>query len=120
MPCLDRGLDAFVEHLLELQRVISESKLLGPAFILGDFNVLLGALGGQRGVGNTQGVLLYEMLGRCDLSVLSLGCIASGPFHTYHSGEVHTTIDYICGDLCAASLALSCHTHACHGRPEYF
>ena len=58
MPCLDQGLDAFVEHLLELERVISESKLLGPVFILGDFKAHLGALGGQRGVGNTntQGV----------------------------------------------------------------
>ena len=94
MPCLDQGLDAFVEHLLELEHVISELKLLGPVFILGNFNAHLGALGGQRGVGNTnnQGVLLYEMLGRCNLSVLSLGCIASGPPHTYHSGEVHTTL----------------------------
>ena len=52
------------------------------------------------------------MLDRCDLSVLSLGCIASGPPHTYHSGEMHTYVDYICCDLCVASLAHSCHTNA--------
>ena len=114
MPCLHQGLDAFVEHLLELERVISESKLLRPVFILGNFNAHLGALGGQRGVDNTntQGVLLYEMLGTCDLSVLFLACIASGAPDTYHCGEVDTTVDHICGDLCAASLAHSCHTHA--------
>ena len=52
------------------------------------------------------------MLGRCDVCVLSVACIASGSSHTYHSCEVHTTVDYICGDLCAASMACSCHTLA--------
>ena len=53
IPCLDQGLDVFVKHLLELDHVVCESKLMGTVFILGDFNAHLGTLGGQRCPGNT-------------------------------------------------------------------
>ena len=38
MPCSDQGLECYRDHLIELERVISESSLLGPVVVLGDFN----------------------------------------------------------------------------------
>lgn len=73
-------MDIFREHLAELEHAISESELLGPVVVTGDFNVHLQKLGGSRRDDdvNVQGVLLHEMMGRCNLSVVSLGNIASG------------------------------------------
>ena len=45
MPCSDQGLKCYRDHLIELERVISEFSLLGPVVILGDFNAHLGSLG---------------------------------------------------------------------------
>ena len=75
--CLDHGMDIFREHLVELEHVISESELLGPVVVADDFNAHLGKLGGSRGAGdvNVQGVLIYEMMGRCNLSAVSVGSI---------------------------------------------
>lgn len=39
LPCLDLGVDCYREHLLELERVVSEARLLGPVTVLGDFKV---------------------------------------------------------------------------------
>lgn len=60
----------------ELERVISESRLLGPVIMLGDFNAHLGGWECQQ---NMQGVLLQEMLERCELSAVSEGAMASWP-----------------------------------------
>ena len=113
LPCLDQGMDCYREHLIELDRVVSESEHLGPVVVLGDFNAHLGRLGGGRGAGdpNVQGVLLQEFMERSNLSAVSLGCIASGPVYTYCSGDVHTTVDYVLADVEATSLMSSCHTH---------
>ena len=45
----------------------------------------LGVLAGPRGLSdaNTQGVLLYALMCRCNLNVVSLGCAASGETYTY-------------------------------------
>ena len=108
-----QGMDNFREHLVELERVVRESELLGPVMVTGDFNAHLGKLGGSRAAGdlNVQGVLLHGMMGRCDLSAASLGSIASGHGYTYQSGEVHTTVDFILMDVEAASMMLSCSTY---------
>ena len=98
---------------MELERIVSESAVLGPVIILGDFNAHLGSLGGPRGRGpaNAHGVLLEEFMGRCSLSATSLCSWATGPVYTYVSGEVNTTVDYILADLEATShLISSCHT----------
>lgn len=81
---------------------------MGPV-VVGDFNAHLGILGGARGVGdpNMQGVLLHEMMVRCDLFAVSLGSTASGMTHTYFSGEVRTTVDYVIMDIV---LMTSCST----------
>ena len=57
-------MDIFREHLVELERVISESELLGLVVVTGDFNAHLGKLGGSREAGdvNVQEVLLHEMM----------------------------------------------------------
>ena len=41
LPCLDLGVDCYREHMKELERVVSESRLLGPVTVLGDFNAHL-------------------------------------------------------------------------------
>ena len=44
MPCSDQGLECYRDHLIELERVISESSLLGSVVVLGDFNAHLQGL----------------------------------------------------------------------------
>ena len=109
LPCLDQGVDCYREHLVELERVISESELQGPVVVLGDFNAHLGGeAGGEQ---NLQGALLQEVLERCSLSAVSQGVMASGPGYTFCSGDVRTTVDYILMDVEAASMMVSCRTH---------
>ena len=114
LPCIDQGMDCFGEHLVELERVVSESELLGPVVVVGDFNAHLGELGGLRGLGNPnqQGVLLFDLMERCNLSAVSLGSCASGMLHTYQSGSTKTTVDYVLMDLEAVSMMISCETVA--------
>ena len=108
LPCLDQGVDCYREHMKELERVISESRILGPVTVLGDFNAHLGSWECQQ---NMQGMLLQEMIERCDLNAVSQGILASGPGYTYCSGNVKTTVDYILMDIKAASMMTSCLTH---------
>ena len=98
--------------MVELERIISVSALLGPVVVLGDFNAHLGTLGGERGKGssNLQGMLLSEVMDRCNLSAVSLSSLATGPAFTYISGDVKTTVDYALADFEAASLISSCQT----------
>ena len=78
--------------------------------VVGDFNVHLGALWGPRGTGdsNVQGVLLFDLLGRCEFSAMSLGSASGGECYTYKSGTTTTTVDYVLMDLAAASMMMSC------------
>ena len=110
LPCLEQGVDSYREHLVELERIVCELRLLGSVPILGDFNA---HLGGENCPGdqNLQGVLLQAVLERCELSTVSQGALASGPVYTYSSGEVRTTMDYILLDVNAASMMNSCRTH---------
>ena len=50
LPCLDLGVDCYQEHMKELERVVSESRLLGPVTVLGDFNAHLGGWECEQGV----------------------------------------------------------------------
>ena len=108
LPCLDLGVDCYREHMKELEKVVSESRLLGPVTVLGDFNA---HLGGWECEQNMQGVLLQEMLERCELSAVSKGVLASGPGYTYCNEDVKTTVDYLLMDVEAASMMTSCRTH---------
>ena len=49
LPCLDRGVDCYKEQLLELERIVCESLLLGSVAVLGDFNA---QPGGENCLGN--------------------------------------------------------------------
>ena len=73
LPCADQGMECYTNHLIELERIINESSVLGKVIVLGDFNAHLGTLGGVRGRGpaNTQGVLVSE------LSLLQSQCSVS-------------------------------------------
>ena len=74
LPCLDQGLDCYREHLVELEKVVSESAHLGPVAVMGDFNAHLRRLCGGRGVEdpNVQGILLQETMESRTASVYAL------------------------------------------------
>ena len=60
LPCIDQGVDCYREHLVELEHVVSESRLLGPVAVLGDLNAHLGLLEGEiteSAVGSFGGVV---------------------------------------------------------------
>lgn len=86
------------QYLVELEQVISDSLLLGPVVVVGDFHAHLGSFGGSRGLGdiNAQGVMLHELMIRCDLK-----CCFWGDY-TYRRGECQTTVDYVLVDVRAA------------------
>ena len=67
-------------------------------------------LGGPKGEGesNVQGVFLFDLIGRCELSAVSLGSISCGECYTYRNGTVTTTVDYVLMDLATASMTESC------------
>ena len=113
LPCLDQGVDCYREHLVELERVISDSQLLGSVVVLGDFNAHLG--GARRNaVQNLQGFLLQEVLERCDLSAVSQGALASGPGYTYCSGDVR-----LHSDECGCCFYDGIMQHTLYGRSEH-
>jgi endonuclease/exonuclease/phosphatase (EEP) superfamily protein YafD len=60
--------------LVELERLVSESSGYGPVVIAGDFNAHLGSLSGPRDreTPNQQGILLQQLIDRCELYVVSL------------------------------------------------
>ena len=53
LPCADQGLQVFCEHLIELQRLVTEAQQCGLVVVLGDFNAHLGHLGFSRGIGHS-------------------------------------------------------------------
>ena len=80
---------------------------------MGDFNAHLGALGGERGVGdpNQQGLLLHQLLTRCNLYVVSLSLLATGPQYTFQNSVTQTTVDYILASQDASHYIQQCFTH---------
>ena len=97
-PCSDQGMDCYRDHLQELERIITDSILLGPVIILGDFNAHLGSLGGVRGTANPnlRGILLSDIMDRHYLCALS-----QCEWATAHvSGNSMITVDYIIASRC--------------------
>ena len=113
LPCSDQGMECYREHLVELEQLICESQHQGPVLIAGDFNAHLGSLGGPRGLGqpNQQGLLFKDLIDRCSLHVLSLSERSEGPAYTFWNSTSETTVDYIIGDVEAASLMSLCYIH---------
>lgn len=107
LPCLDLGVDCYREHLVELESVVSEARLLGPVTVLGDFNAHL-----EVGKQKLQGVLLQEVMDRCELSAVSMGAMASGPAYTFCGGEVTSTVDFVLMDVEAASMISPCTSYS--------
>ena len=108
LPSIDFVLDCYKKHMKELEKVISESQLLGPVTALGDFSAHLGGWECQQ---NLRGILLQEMLGKCELSAVSEGVLVSGPGYTYCSSDLRATVDYFLMDFEAAFMMKSCCTH---------
>ena len=73
----------------------------------------LGFLGGSRGLDtpNQQGLLLQQLINRCDLYVVSLSCISEGPQYTSWNSQTQTSVDYIIGCLQASQFISRCFTH---------
>ena len=113
LPCADLGLETYCEHLVELESLILEGQRLGPVLIAGDFNAHLGPLGGVRGQGipNQQGVLLKQLLDRCELHAVSLSSLSEGPLYTFCNSEVQTTVDYIIATYEASHCIQHCFMH---------
>lgn len=57
----------------------------------------------SQGDPNTQGILVEEILKRCELHVVSQSEIVVRPLYTYLSGESLTIVDYILLDAEAAA-----------------
>ena len=77
----------------------------------------LGAIGGVRGSGepNQQGVLLSDLLDRCEMYAPSLSAIARGPSYTFwRSSDIRTTVDYVQADCEASHHVQECWVHDQH------
>ena len=81
--------------------------------VAGDFNAHLGPTWGPRAHSdpNLQGILLAEVLDRCNLHVASLSKATLGPNYTYRSGSTATIVDYILADIEASSCIDRCQIH---------
>ena len=97
-------------YLDALSSAISELPPDSPLLIVGDLNCHLGHLGGPRSTDlpNARGHLWKELIDHKSLFVPSLCQLASVPIHTYHSGPISTTVDYVLGNLALASSLTSC------------
>ena len=113
LPCADLGIEYYCEHLMELERLISDQQQQGPVIVMGDFNAHLGTLGGCRGVGdpNQQGMLLQQLITRCNLYAVSLSSLATGPQYTFKSGISQTTVDYILASHDSSHYVQKCCIH---------
>ena len=113
LPCADVGIESYCEHLVELENLISDSQHHVPVVIVGDFNAHLGSLGGVRGHGspNQQGVLLHQLLVRCNLYAVSLSPLSEGPEYTFWNSTTRTTVDYVIASHDASDYIQGCFTH---------
>ena len=115
LPCASQKFESYREHLMELERIVSECQQVGQVLIAGDFNAHLGTLGGPRGEGepNLHGLLVKELVDRCSLYVISQSERSEGPSYTFWSSNHQTTVDYnIIGDADIASDVTRCFTHS--------
>ena len=118
LPCADQGMQVYCDHLVELERLVTEAQQYGLVMVLGDFNAHLGHLGGSRGSGsapNPQGLIVKEWADRCHLYAVSMSALATGPVYTYFSGDKKTVVDYIFADAETAQHLKSCCVHDMHG-----
>ena len=106
------GIECYCNHLVELEHLISQRQQLGPVLLTGDFNAHLGMLGGARGQGgaNQQGILLRQLLVRCNVYAVSLSPLATGLQYTCWNSAIQTTIDYIIASHDAADYIQQCST----------
>ena len=113
LPCSDVGMECYSEHLIELEQVVSEHQPHGPVIIMGDFNAHLGTLGGERGVGqpNQQGILLHQLITRCNLYAVSQTSLSQGPLYTFQNDVSQTTVDYVIASHNATEYIRHCYTH---------
>ena len=110
MPSADQSQEIYSSYLDVLSSAISKLPPDSPLLIVGDLNYHLGHLGGPRSTDlpNAWGHLRKELIDHESLFIPSLCQLASGPIHTYHSGLICTTVDYVLGNLALASPLTLC------------
>ena len=86
----------FCDHLIELERLVTEAHQCGLVVVLGDFNAHMDHLGGvcgSSGSPNPHGLLVKEWADRCQLYGASMSTLSEGSDYTYISGVRRTTVD---------------------------
>ena len=113
LPGSDMGMECYSEHVIELERVVSEHQPHGPVIVMGDFNAHLGTLGGERGMGqpDQQGILLCQLITRCSLYAVSQASLSQGPLYTFQNNVLQTTVDYVLASHNAKEYIRHCYTH---------
>ena len=112
MPSADQPQETYTSYLDTVSQIVSQSDSDAPMIIAGDLNCHLGSLGCPRSndTPNSRGHKWKDVIDHHTLYVASLSHISSGPIHTYHSGSVSTTVDYVLGNLALSSVLSSCDT----------
>ena len=110
LPSTDHSSDEFCTYVNDLASLISALEASGPINILGDLNVHLH----DKSPSNTRGNVLHDVIGSCDLCVVSSSSISTGPGYTYFSGSNRTTVDYILANTGISHSIAKCYTHNHH------
>ena len=97
-------------YVNDLASLISALEASGPIIILGDLNVHLH----DKSPSNTRGNVHHDVIGSCDLCVVSSSSISTGPSYTYFSGSNRTTVDYILANTGISHSIAKCYTHDHH------
>ena len=108
LPTTDCPSDDFCHCLHTIEDLVNKHNQ-GPVIIAGDFNAHVGPNREPRGLDsqNHHGKFLMDLVINNDLFFSSLSSLATGPAHTYSSGNTKTTTDYIIVD---APLISKCST----------
>ena len=91
-------MEYYQDQLVELGRIVLESKALGPVIMMGDFNAYLWPPWDFNSCNtgpNVQGVLLDELMRRCKLYTVSQSEIVTGPGYIpmYMHAKSQMTLD---------------------------
>lgn len=110
MPSSESPEDVYSFQLEVVDESLSKIHPSSPVLLVGDLNCHLGHLGGPRSsdTPNSRGWKWKELIDHHSLYVPSLSSLSQGPVHTYHSGSVSSTVDYVVGNHAISQLLTSC------------
>ena len=115
MPSAELPQETFSLYLESVEHLISQLNSDGPLLVLGDFNALLGSRDSEDPHScNNRGNQWNTLIEDHTLYNVSLGCVSTGPTHTFASGGNMTTIDYVLANQDALREISSCVTAEDH------